>query len=188
MRKKDKSSILMISGATLIVIAVTIALIVFFWPKEVRTSTNSSGTTSIASLICKSEYFPGAFFSDTEAKSQQYTIKVTYQNDKFNNVSFSYVGTFNSNEKADASESKMHAKLNLYMYDYGLDPEKYDPNFRNLKNEARIDLFSSSENMSDALARVILSSNATADLFTKSKYEHLSSAYNKIGYSCEYSE
>ncbi len=188
MRKKDKSSILVISGATLIVIAVTIALIVFFWPKEVRTSTNSSETTSIASLICKSEYFPGAFFSDTEAKSQQYTIKVTYQDDKFNNVSFSYVSTFNSNEKADTAESKMHAKFNLYMYDYGLDPEKYNPNFRNLNNEVRVDLFSSSENMSSALARIILSNDATVALFTDNKHKALSDAYNKIGYSCEYSE
>lgn len=188
MRKKDWSRVLMICGITLIIVAAIITFVVLLWPKEVRTSIDSSGTTSIASLICESGYYPGAFFSDAEAKSQQYTIKVTYQDNKFSKVSFSYVGIFDTNEKADAAESKMHAKFNLYMYDYSLDPEKYDPKFRNLENKARADLFSSSENMSDALARIILSSDATADLFTKSKYEHLSSAYNKIGYSCEYSE
>ena len=189
MGKKNRYNIFMAVSVVMLVAAVVGAiLVVFLWPREVRTSESLDEPTSIASLVCETDYMVQPFFSDTAAKTQRYVIKTTYQDGEFSNVSFSYVGIFGSDEEADAAESKMHAKFNLFMYDYNLDPEKYDPNFRNLENEARVDLFSSAKNMSDAFVHVILSYNDAAYTFVKSGHEDLSSIYNKIGYSCEYSE
>ena len=189
MAKRDKRSVLMvISGIVLFFAIVTIVLMVFFLPREIQVSDNSSKTTSIMSLVCRSDYLPRSFFFDANAEKQQYIVRAAYQDNKLSSISFGYTGIFGSEKEADNVESKMHAKFNLYMYDYGLDPEKYNPNFRNLANEARVELFSSVDNMSDAFARVVLSEDSNTDIFTKNEYKDLSEIYEKVGYSCEYSE
>lgn len=171
-----------------LVITVFIAAVTFLITNRTETYTSGGDTNvSIGSLRCRSSNVTEPFFESPSALSYVHEVKVTFDGNGVDKLSYVYEGTYGSEQAADQARSEMHASYNKYMGSKGLDQESLYPTFHYDGATAKINLYAEREKGLNATTATLFFLNA--DEYVKiNEYttEALKKVYEEKGFSCDF--
>lgn len=175
-----------------IVLAVIAMLILFF----IWILTNSHETLisddlnygSIASLQCYSNNAEKAFFDSKSAQRYTHTITATFKNDKLDDVSYSFEGTYRSNEVAETDLATMHAKYNEYMGGVDVYSESLNPVFNAMNTKMKIALYAEPKNLSEAVMTLFFLEKDDYGQLKNMKGIDFEKKYESRGFKCTFRE
>ncbi|MCR5700086.1 MAG: hypothetical protein K6G49_01470 [Candidatus Saccharibacteria bacterium] len=185
--KSKKQQYLYIGIIVCIVVAVAAILCLLFTSKETKISDNGK-VHSIDILNCQATGPEGAFFVAENAVDNKHEIKVTFQNEKPTKISYTLTGDQSTAGATDQTIATLHAKYNIYMGQYGLDPETLEPIFSNVDEAFKISLITDVDKISSATGALFFLDANEATKLKNYASEDLEKIYEARGFSCEFSK
>lgn len=183
-RKTKKT--LIIYAFSLAIIAGTAALVFFLLTNKRETHTyvnRNNGETS--GLKCTIDKNDNAFFASDLATELKHTIKIMYNDNNIDKVSYEYDGVYNSAEEAKKDSGMMHTNYNLYMGDHGVDHEILAPVFQYDEKKARIRLYLDDyRKMNSVIGKVFYIGSGIQDTIAKGSIEEAKKIFENKGFSC----
>ena len=171
----------------ILICILVLAVVILNGGSESRTSINVN-TNSIGILDCKSENPTGRFFSYESEKKSMHEVKIAFDDDGINKLSYTYTGNFSSNEEVVEALSSMHADYNKYMGTKDTYQEDLTPTFSPINLEAIINLYINEKTFNYDTARfVFLTDEEYAGIKTMST-KSIEKLYSGKGFSCKFSE
>ena len=182
--KRNKQKLWYAGAVICVMVAMAAVLCLLFNGKETKISDNS-GNNSISVLDCKaSSPVVESFFEAKDAINNEHEIKITYQGNRVDKVSYTYTADFPSGKEADEANAVLHAKYNNYMAQYSLDPAKLGPTFTVVDNNFKINLFTDMSKIDPAMMGLFFLDNEDIGLLESGKIESLKKIYFQKGFNC----
>lgn len=139
----------------------------------------------ISSLVCTTSETKDSAFFQNNANSVKHELKIIYNNEVIDKMSYEYRGEYGSWGAADVDEGIMHAKYNTYMGDHNISSSVLAPLFQNVDGELKISLYLDSyEMMNTTIAPFFYIGNGLVDTIGKSSVEETKKYYENKGFSC----
>ena len=174
--------------AILVFVAIIIFLIVqALLPKETHTSSDDT-TSSVGSLYCKSANPVDPFFASEKATAANHELKITLKDNRPDKMSYTYTGTFDSEETTSGVLSNMTASYNIYMGKTGIRIDELYPTFSNLGTTGIINLYLDDETFNKDTARFMFLSESDYADFDRISVNTLKSLYRTKGFTCQINE
>lgn len=177
----------------LIVFAIVGAVVVFLvvWlvynmltPKVTNTSTEQR-QTEYAAVKCTAAVPENAFFRAQGVGAQTHTIKLIFQDNKVDKISYEYEGDYGNEQAADKATTNMHIDYNEFM---GPDAESLSPAFAAVGTKAKINLLAKREKLNGKNAKIFyLNTDEVADI-ANYEPEKVEKIYEARGFSCKIDE
>ena len=174
-----------------IVVAIVIALIAILCLlfNGNRTYTSDNGTSySISVLHCEASDIDGAFFAPDNTINNKHEIKITYQQDTVNKISYTYKSDYQTTASADNVNAVLHAKYNKYMAQYDLDPMTLNPIFSVIDNKLSINLLSEVSDINTPIGVLFFLDSNEVTQITHTSLDSLSKVYTQKGFVCKIKE
>ena len=184
--KKKSKKALIIYAFSIAIIAGIVAIVIFALTNKRETHTyvnRNNGETS--GLKCTIDKNDNAFFVSDLATELKHTIKIMYNDNNINKVSYEYDGIYDSAEEAKKDVGKMHTNYNIYMGDHGVDHEILTPVFQYDEKKARIRLYLDDyRKMNSTIGKVFYIGSGIQDTIAKESIEETKKIFENKGFSC----
>ena len=184
--KKKFKKALIVYAFSMAIIAGIVALIIFALTNKRETHTyvnRNNGETS--GLKCTIDKNDNAFFASDLATELRHTIKIMYNDNNIDKISYEYDGVYNSAEEAKKDAGKMHTDYNIYMGDHGVDHEILEPVFQYDGEKARIRLYLDDyKKMNSVIGKVFYIGSGIQDTVAKGSAEDTKKIFENKGFSC----
>lgn len=171
--------------------AVIILVLVVLWfftnSKEMKISEDVK-YGAINGLRCKTSSSENAFFKPYDAIRVEHEIVMTFVGESFNSASYNYLGTYNSDEKAENAEAWLHGDYNMSFRDSGISPERYSPNFASVGSKATISLFFDGSKLSRIVMPILYLTGDDYDKLADLSSEDFRRFYEEKGFTCNFTE
>ena len=121
---KQKTAIKIV--VALVVLAAIIYII--WWAMQPKTTTSSETSESavVTSMTCTAGDVTNTVFDKHDANNVRYTINLLFRDDKLSQLTYQYVGEYDSAETAEAQRPYLTADFDLDLQDRGLSSDYFD--------------------------------------------------------------
>ena len=176
---------------TIILSVITVLVLIVVWAL-----TNSKETVisddvdygSISSLSCESSSAEGFFFKPYGAIRVNHRIVMTFIGQALNSASYSFLGTYNSDMKAESAEAWLHGAYNEHFKAAGINPESYSPNFSSVGSKVTISVYSERNKMNNIVMQVFNMDAETFSRINDLNADDLKKFYEGKGFTCTFHE
>ena len=186
--EKSKKKRTFIDAVIIAAIAAIVALVVFLvtYKKETWITEEYDYGDTLALACTSHENDPEvAFFSSETATSVEHIVKMVYNNDKVQKISYEYEGKYDSDDEAKEDSGAMHTKYNIYLGDHGIDHAILTPVFQYTGKKALIRLYLDDYNkMNSTLGKIFYIGNGMKDTVGKNSAKETKKLYENKGFSC----
>lgn len=166
-----------------VLVVLTAGVIVAFMTNGTTTRKSTGDvTTKTDSLYCSTANPKDGFFNPGDATGQSTTIKVVFDGDRADKISYHFEGSYASANDADTALAKMHAAYNNYMGENGLSAESLSPTFASSDGVAKINLYADTDKLNSMTAKLFFLGASEV----KNSAEQLQKAYSSGGFSCNF--
>lgn len=172
---------------TIIVITVALIVFVFWWlmrPKETYTS-NSIDASKADALVCKIDDIDDVFFESEYAISDRHEIKAMFEEDKLSSLSYSYYGSFESNDVAKTVDATMHGKYNKYLGERSLSQNSLNPVFSVMENDTKVSLYAKNSEVTNQTAMFFFVDSDEFQRLSSRNINELKEMYEKKDFTCQ---
>lgn len=185
--KPGKHIIRIAINSTIVAIMMVIGvifLINILTVKETYTSANNT-VTNINSLYCRATNLEKSYFDVTGTKSALHEIKVTFEEEKTNLISYTFTGTYNSEEDAKTHRDTMLAKLWKYLGANGFKHDYLKDDFSIIDNILRVNVIGNKDTLNSTTASVFSLETSEATRFNNQTIDSLKKIYGAKGFECK---
>ena len=176
-RNKKQNNYLIIGSIFLAIIIILILVVVWLFSNNKETITSSD-------LSCESSSSEGRFFKPYDAIRVKHRIVMTFVNDVLNSASYTFHGTYNSDDKAENAEAWLHGDYNEHFKGTDLNPENYAPNFVSVNSKVDISLYVDRNKMNSVIMQVFNLNTEELAKFNDLHMDDFKTIYEKKGFTC----
>ena len=181
---EKKSNAMKWVAIVILVLLSLVILFIIFWKREEHTS-NDERIISVKLLECSGSGIEDAFFVSDTVQRYTHEIRATFKEEKLDDISYIYNGTYNSPEAVESSASRLHADYNIYMGKNNENPESLNPMFSNLKSKLKITLYSNKTGINPVTATLFFLDPDNLDSIRNYNINNLGGMYKEKGFVCE---
>ena len=182
MKKRSKKRWILVSAA-LFIICIAILLCSLLMGDKTYYSSNHTEERSMY-LVCSVQTFEEPFFPEYYSITSEHQIKIIFNNEKPNKISYTYSGTYASSELAKQVASDFRAKYNIFLNKLGVDIASFDPIFNTIDNKTTVNLFANGSNLNPATAPLFLLKPDEAMNFHNYSSNEIMDVYKTKGMAC----
>lgn len=184
----SKKKKLTIDTTIIVVLVVVMVFVVFMLTyKSERHIYDSVIENDTSALVCTSNNNDSEtmFFSSEDATSIEHKIKLVYNDNKIDKMSYELTGEYVSESVAREAKGDFNTKYNIYIGDHDMNLNVLSPIFQYVDNKVRVGLYLDSfEKMNSAIGKLFYISSASLDSVSKSSENETKEYYEKKGFSC----
>lgn len=184
----SKKKKLTIDTTIIVVLVVVMVFVVFMLTyKSERHIYDSVIENDTSALVCTSNNNDSEtmFFSSEDATSIEHKIKLVYNDNKIDKMSYELTGEYVSESVAREAKGDFNTKYNIYIGDYDMNLNVLSPIFQYVDNKVRVGLYLDSfEKMNSVIGKLFYISSASLDSVSKSSENETKEYYEKKGFSC----
>lgn len=184
----SKKKKLTIDTTIIMVLVVVMVFVVFMLTyKSERHIYDSVIENDTSALVCTSNNNDSEtmFFSSEDATSIEHKIKLVYNDNKIDKMSYELTGEYVSESVAREAKGDFNTKYNIYIGDHDMNLNVLSPIFQYVDNKVRVGLYLDSfEKMNSAIGKLFYISSASLDSVSKSSENETKEYYEKKGFSC----
>ena len=188
-KQKRKKIIVQAVVLALIVAIIAIVIVLLTYKKETRTiETNEDG--DMTALVCSShDNGETAFFKSDTAKEVEHKVKLVYNNDNLQKMSYEYTGEYETKDIAEHDDAVLHARYNRYMGEHDKKSEMLTPVFQVVDNKLAIKLYLDSyKDMNSVISKLFYIGSGLEGTIGKNSLKDTKKYYEKKDFSCIISE
>ncbi len=170
-----------------VVALVVVALVFLLKGNETRVS-GGNETKKLSVLDCEASQPTNPFFHNADTITPKHEIKVTFQGDDFDKISYNFFGNYRNNDIADTANASLHASYNNYMGEHKIYPELFYPTFIATDSSVKINLYAEKAKVQPSTGVFFFLSGedvTNLDNYTK---DDLTRIYSSKGFSCTFHE
>lgn len=183
--KNSKMSRIILVG----VIAVAIIIALFFLLRGNETRTSGGGENEkLGILDCVSTQPTNPFFSYDGTISPKHEVKVTFNGEKVDKISYNFYGNYRDNATAEHASAVLHADYNKYMGARGIYQEIFYPTFIASDSSLKINLYAEKRDIQSATSMFFFLSGEEVNNLDNYKKDDLTEIYESKGFSCTFHE
>ncbi len=150
---------------------------------ETRTSSYDEGD-DLSALFCSSYDPADPFYVPPMAVENRHEIRVAYNNDRPESISYVYTGKYNSTEDADSGDTNFHIEYDMYVGLVKSDKSKITTSFSDVGLESRESLFARVIDLDERIARLFFLNPEELNILRQGESEQLKNAYENKGFIC----
>lgn len=170
----------------LLVILIVLFLLFIFSGRETHISKDNKDKEAYLALDCEASGLDGQFFASQTVNSITNRIKVTFNKDMVDKLFYSFEGVYKLEEIAEQDEAVLHARYNIYMSKYNINPEIFTPTFSTVNTKMRINLYvKDRELINEGTGVLFFIDKEDVGEFLEYSREQVSDYYEKKGFSCK---
>ena len=175
-------------AAVVIIVALVLILsIILSQKKEVHIS-NGGQVLQVYSLECSSSGAEDTFFRPNEAQRYTETIRATFREDRLEDISYEFLGTYQTDAAVEQDIANLHARYNIYMGEQKVNPESLSPVFSPMNTKLKITLFGDKDKLNTATARMFFLTSDEVDKPKTLSLKKIRKIYEAKGFACQSSE
>lgn len=170
---------------TIIASSMLVTFLISSWLSGRTTNVSAEDNIETTSyLSCSTNSTHHLFFKPENMVSAEQLLKITFKNDRPNDVNYDFKSTFASSDWAKQADASMHAQYNIYMGDQGANAESLTPLFDHIDNVAHVNLYADKFEITKATAPFfVLSPDEVTDFYSSSS-EQIQKIYQNKSFSC----
>lgn len=184
-RNNKKIYITILAILTIIAVGAGVAAILLSKANDDNPQITIDNTNSIDALYCKSSNPDNPFFNADGQTDALHEVKITFRGDSPSKVSYTYTGTFSSEEIAKQTNVNLAAKFDLYMGEYGFEPDSLNISRSTVGTTTKINLFEDTEKLNKTSAEMFYLSTSGQKIQNLS-VSNLTKQLENKGFACNY--
>lgn len=152
---KQKTAIKIV--VALVVLAAIIYII--WWALQPKTTTSSETNESavVTSMTCTAGDIENPVFGTYDAKNVQYNINLLFNDDELTQLSYQYIGTYDSQEAAESQLLNLTNDFNLGLQNRGLDARYFSgTNIARVGGTLQVNFYADQDTMTPQVADYLL--------------------------------
>lgn len=183
----EKRRTIKIIGLSVIFLAILIIpLLLLFFNKHETHISDKGENKIVTALDCTTRSIDEAFFTSEIANTITNQIKITFNQNKIDKLFYSFEGIYRSKEIAEQDETNLHARYNIHMGKYGINPEILTPTFSTVNTKMRINLYAKNrEIISRGVGLLFFINDEDINNFLEYSKDQVTNFYKEKGFSCD---
>lgn len=175
----------------LVLVGIIAGLAWFFTENGTETQMHTDETTVSSYINCNSAYPVDPFLSSDLSSNPNHELKVTFDEEGINTLSYTYTGNFANAKTAEDESSRLLSKYNTYMGQETLHKNGVlSPAFSSINEKLVINLFMSRKYLDRSTAKLVfLSYTEYVEIENTNNYKEilnkLKAFYQNKGFICE---
>lgn len=186
MKDKEKKIKYIVLALVLILIAL---FILFFLNGTVTRTSEDISKDKISALNCKAGRIEDGFFVSETANTSSNEIKVTFKNGEMDKIYYTFSGVYRSEDVAEADDTLLHAKYNIYMGENGIEQGSLNPSYSVVQSKYYLRLYVDDYDKINEVTRIFFFiDKEDLDKFNSYSLDTLESYYEKKNFRCNVSQ
>lgn len=174
--------------ALILIIVIVVILLLFLTGKSESYTSNTTRENSISILDCKSEKPNEKFFSHNAESTATHEIKIIFDNNAIDKLTYTYIGRYVTNTEAKDAISWMQGDYNKYMGTTSVYQEDLTPTFSVIGTEAIINLYFNTNTFNSETARFVFLDDGEYTAAKNMSAKNIEKIYREKGFSCEFNK
>ena len=172
--------------AIALVLFIIVIILIFLLKRSETRFSDDTAKDEISALDCKTGPIEDGFFVSETANSTSNELKITFKNQKMDKIYYSYYGVYRSEDVANADDTHLHAKYNIYMGENGVEQGSLNPNYSVVKTKYHISLYVDDyDKINPVTAKFFFIDKEDIEEFNSYPIDTLKSYYEKKNFKCE---
>lgn len=174
--------------ALILIIAIVVILLLTLTGNSASYTSDVIKENSISILDCKSENPNEKFFSHNAESAVIHEIKITFDDNTIDKLTYTYTGRYATNSEAKDALSWMQGDYNKYMGTTSVYQEDLTPTFSAIGTEAIINLYFNANTFNSETARFVFLDDGEYTAAINMSAKNIEKIYREKGFSCEFNK